>query len=235
MLIDFAETLGGLRPRPGRTPSGKCSLSRPARSCGTATWPPALERRPALARPVAGALGAGLPGSRCIRAPRRTAGLHRSRHGRGDRDSGRRRRLHPIPRGNAGGPSWNKASASHPGTQRGPGAGVGGSDLSETASNRLQRGRGARRPGRGAALASARLGTTGSGAGPGARSVFAVRDRRGQDDPCSSHPPAARPCGGTEDRFEKLVDLLQRDGVDCGDAKATAERFDPAQINKMLE
>jgi serine O-acetyltransferase len=39
----------------------------------------------------------------------------------------------------------------------------------------------------------------------------------------------------TEDRFEKLVALLQRDGVDCGDAKATAERFDPAQINKMLE
>jgi serine O-acetyltransferase len=39
----------------------------------------------------------------------------------------------------------------------------------------------------------------------------------------------------TEDRFDKLVALLQRDGVDCADAKATAERFDPAQINKMLE
>jgi serine O-acetyltransferase len=39
----------------------------------------------------------------------------------------------------------------------------------------------------------------------------------------------------TEDRFEKLVDLLQRGGMDCADAKATAERFDPAQINKMLE
>ena len=39
----------------------------------------------------------------------------------------------------------------------------------------------------------------------------------------------------TEERFDKLVALLQRDGVDCGDAKATAERFDPAQINKMLE
>jgi serine O-acetyltransferase len=39
----------------------------------------------------------------------------------------------------------------------------------------------------------------------------------------------------TEERFDKLVSLLQRDGMDCGDAKATAERFDPAQINKMLE
>jgi len=39
----------------------------------------------------------------------------------------------------------------------------------------------------------------------------------------------------TEERFEKLVVLLQRDGVNCEDAKATAERFDPTQINKMLE
>jgi serine O-acetyltransferase len=39
----------------------------------------------------------------------------------------------------------------------------------------------------------------------------------------------------TEARFDKLVTLLQRDGMDCGDAKATAERFDPTQINKMLE
>ena len=39
----------------------------------------------------------------------------------------------------------------------------------------------------------------------------------------------------TEDRFNKLVAQLQRDGLDCGDAKATAERFDPQQINKMLE
>jgi serine O-acetyltransferase len=39
----------------------------------------------------------------------------------------------------------------------------------------------------------------------------------------------------TEERFKKLVDLLQRVGVDCGDAKATADRFDPERINKMLE
>jgi serine O-acetyltransferase len=39
----------------------------------------------------------------------------------------------------------------------------------------------------------------------------------------------------TEARFDKLVALLQRDGMDCDDAKATAERFDPAPINKMLE
>jgi serine O-acetyltransferase len=39
----------------------------------------------------------------------------------------------------------------------------------------------------------------------------------------------------TEDRFDKLVAQLQRDGLDCGDAKATAERFDPQQINKLLE
>ncbi|MFO1323334.1 MAG: serine O-acetyltransferase [Burkholderiales bacterium] len=39
----------------------------------------------------------------------------------------------------------------------------------------------------------------------------------------------------TEERFDRLVAQLQRDGLDCGDAKATAERFDPQQINKMLE
>ena len=39
----------------------------------------------------------------------------------------------------------------------------------------------------------------------------------------------------TDERLKKLVDLLQRGGIDCGDAKATADRFDPEQINKMLE
>jgi serine O-acetyltransferase len=39
----------------------------------------------------------------------------------------------------------------------------------------------------------------------------------------------------TQERFDKLVTQLQRDGMDCGDAKATAERFDPTPINKMLE
>ena len=39
----------------------------------------------------------------------------------------------------------------------------------------------------------------------------------------------------TEDRFNRLIALLQRDGVDCGDAKAVAEAFDPRQINKMVE
>ena len=39
----------------------------------------------------------------------------------------------------------------------------------------------------------------------------------------------------TEDRMNKLVAQLQRDGLDCGDAKAVAEAFDPGQINKMLE
>jgi serine O-acetyltransferase len=39
----------------------------------------------------------------------------------------------------------------------------------------------------------------------------------------------------TEDRFNRLVVQLQRDGVECGDAKAVADAFDPGQINKMLE
>ena len=39
----------------------------------------------------------------------------------------------------------------------------------------------------------------------------------------------------TDERMKKLIDLLQERGVECGDAKATAERFDPEQINKMLE
>jgi serine O-acetyltransferase len=39
----------------------------------------------------------------------------------------------------------------------------------------------------------------------------------------------------TDERFNRLVAQLTRDGLDCGDAKATADRFDPQQINKMLE
>jgi serine O-acetyltransferase len=39
----------------------------------------------------------------------------------------------------------------------------------------------------------------------------------------------------TDERLKKLIDLLQQRGVECGDAKATADRFDPEQINKMLE
>ena len=38
-----------------------------------------------------------------------------------------------------------------------------------------------------------------------------------------------------DERFNRLVAQLQRDGVDCGDAKATADAFDPQPINKMLE
>jgi serine O-acetyltransferase len=41
--------------------------------------------------------------------------------------------------------------------------------------------------------------------------------------------------GATEERLEKLVGLLQKGGIDCGDAKATADGFDPEKINKMLE
>jgi serine O-acetyltransferase len=39
----------------------------------------------------------------------------------------------------------------------------------------------------------------------------------------------------TDERLERLVEQLQRDGLEMGDAKATAERFDPQPINKMLE
>ena len=39
----------------------------------------------------------------------------------------------------------------------------------------------------------------------------------------------------TDGRLQMLIERLQNEGVDCGDAKATAERFDPTQINKMLE
>jgi len=38
-----------------------------------------------------------------------------------------------------------------------------------------------------------------------------------------------------DERFNRLVAQLQRDGMDCGDAKATADAFDPQPINKMLE
>ena len=39
----------------------------------------------------------------------------------------------------------------------------------------------------------------------------------------------------TEERFNRLVKLLQHEGMDCGEAKAVADAFDPRQINKMLE
>jgi serine O-acetyltransferase len=39
----------------------------------------------------------------------------------------------------------------------------------------------------------------------------------------------------SEDRFNRLIALLQRGGVDCAEAKAIADAFDPQQINKMLE
>jgi serine O-acetyltransferase len=38
-----------------------------------------------------------------------------------------------------------------------------------------------------------------------------------------------------DERFNRLVAQLQRDGVECGDAKAVADAFDPQPINKMLE
>lgn len=39
----------------------------------------------------------------------------------------------------------------------------------------------------------------------------------------------------TDERFERLVAQLQRDGLEMGDAKATADRFDPDRLGKMLE
>jgi serine O-acetyltransferase len=39
----------------------------------------------------------------------------------------------------------------------------------------------------------------------------------------------------TEARFDRLVEQLKRDGLDCGDSKAVAEAFDPKPINKMLD
>ena len=39
----------------------------------------------------------------------------------------------------------------------------------------------------------------------------------------------------SDERIDRLVAQLARDGVECGDAKATADGFDPKQINRMLE
>lgn len=39
----------------------------------------------------------------------------------------------------------------------------------------------------------------------------------------------------TDERLRKLIEHLQQDGVDCSDAKATADRFDPTQINRLLD
>ena len=39
----------------------------------------------------------------------------------------------------------------------------------------------------------------------------------------------------TDERFNRLLAQLQHDGVECGEAKAVADAFDPGKINKMLE
>jgi serine O-acetyltransferase len=39
----------------------------------------------------------------------------------------------------------------------------------------------------------------------------------------------------TDERLQKLIELLQAGGFECGDAKATADRFDPEQLNRMLD
>ncbi|MEO8566948.1 MAG: serine O-acetyltransferase [Betaproteobacteria bacterium] len=39
----------------------------------------------------------------------------------------------------------------------------------------------------------------------------------------------------TDERMQKLIDHLQQEGVDCSDAKATADRFDPAQLTRLLD
>ena len=39
----------------------------------------------------------------------------------------------------------------------------------------------------------------------------------------------------TDARLEALIGQLQSDGVECGDAKATAEGFDPKRLNEMLD
>jgi serine O-acetyltransferase len=39
----------------------------------------------------------------------------------------------------------------------------------------------------------------------------------------------------TDARLEALINQLQQGGVACGDAKATADRFDPERLNEMLD
>jgi serine O-acetyltransferase len=39
----------------------------------------------------------------------------------------------------------------------------------------------------------------------------------------------------SDQRLDRLIAQLQRDGLECGDARAVAEAFDPNPINKMLE
>ena len=39
----------------------------------------------------------------------------------------------------------------------------------------------------------------------------------------------------TDARLEALIALLQHEGTDVGDAKATAERFDPQGLNRMID
>lgn len=39
----------------------------------------------------------------------------------------------------------------------------------------------------------------------------------------------------TDARIEALLAQLQQDGLDIGDAKATAEGFDPQRLNRMID
>jgi serine O-acetyltransferase len=36
-------------------------------------------------------------------------------------------------------------------------------------------------------------------------------------------------------RLDRLIARLQHEGVECGDARATAEGFDPKRLNQMIE
>ena len=39
----------------------------------------------------------------------------------------------------------------------------------------------------------------------------------------------------TDERIEKLLARLEQQGLECPEAKETADRFDPQQVNRMLE
>ena len=145
-----------------------------------------------------------------------------------------------------GGTSWNKGKR-HPTLGRGVVVGAGAkilgpilvADGAKIGSNAVvvkdvpagrDGGRHSRARGRRRRSAAARKRTA-------ARIVFGLRDHVRHERPgrAGVHTLLEH-AAATEARLEKLIDgCCEQGGHECGDASATAERFDPSQINRMLE
>ena len=170
----------------------------------------------------------------------RPARVHRPRHGGGDRRNGRdRRRLHALSRGHAGRDVLEQGQAP-----------------SDAGARRGDRGRAPRSSGRSWSATAPRSAPTRSSCATCRRAPPPSASRRGSstaEDQQRREAQAAKigfsayaiaadmndpmvqaihqlldHAAATDERFNRLVAQLQRDGVDCGDAKAIGRGLRPA-------